>query len=254
MRLFRNRPELRWEYRVHEQIMPAIRRAGVDARLTDIAILHGGYQDPSLREAKLERNRRLLEVGHAEKPDDPVILFQLGWAELNRGRLAAAVQLLERSVRLFPREVSVGGKARGLLAQAYHRLGQAAHALAILREGQALFPDDGELLFLEGIVRLETNDFAGAETCLRRLLAKPVGDCRSGVDLALYGYKARNLLAQVYAQWGRLADAEREWRAVLHEQPSLQAARDGLRNVLLARGRVAEALATSPGEPSESRE
>src|SRR5262249_35851460 len=28
VRLFPNRPEIRWEYRVHEQILPALRRAG----------------------------------------------------------------------------------------------------------------------------------------------------------------------------------------------------------------------------------
>jgi len=57
VRLFRNLPGVRWEYRVHEQILPAVRRAGGRVRWSDAVVRHTGYQDPALRGRKLERPR-----------------------------------------------------------------------------------------------------------------------------------------------------------------------------------------------------
>jgi glycosyltransferase involved in cell wall biosynthesis len=76
VRLFRNRLEHRWKYRVHEQILPALKSTGTEIRWTDIVIHHVGYQDPALTRQKLERNLRLLHLDHAEHPDDPYILFK----------------------------------------------------------------------------------------------------------------------------------------------------------------------------------
>ncbi len=60
VRLFRNHAALRWDYRVHEQILPTIKHAGHIVRFTDIAITHTGYTDPALRQKKPERNLQLL--------------------------------------------------------------------------------------------------------------------------------------------------------------------------------------------------
>ena len=38
VRLFRNHPDIRWDYRVHEQILPSLRQAGHAVRFTDIVI------------------------------------------------------------------------------------------------------------------------------------------------------------------------------------------------------------------------
>ena len=55
MRLFRNHPDIRWDYRVHEQILPSLRKAGHTVRFTDIVIEHTGYLDPALRQGVGER-------------------------------------------------------------------------------------------------------------------------------------------------------------------------------------------------------
>ena len=53
IRLFPVREDVRWTYSVHEQILPALRRANVPVRWTDITVRHTGYTDPALRERKL---------------------------------------------------------------------------------------------------------------------------------------------------------------------------------------------------------
>src|SRR5262249_3256833 len=78
IRLFRNHPGIRWEHRVHEQILPAIRRLGGEVRFADVAIQHTGYCDPALRGRKLQRDLRLLQLECGELPDHPFTLFNLG--------------------------------------------------------------------------------------------------------------------------------------------------------------------------------
>jgi glycosyltransferase involved in cell wall biosynthesis len=75
VRLFRNDPRLRWQYRVHEQILLAVRRAGHAVRWSDVVIHHAGYRDPELRRRKLARDLRLLHLENEDRPDDPFTLF-----------------------------------------------------------------------------------------------------------------------------------------------------------------------------------
>ena len=54
-------------YRVHEQILPALRRADIPVRWTDLIVRHTGYTDPALRARKLERDDAH-PPGRAERP------------------------------------------------------------------------------------------------------------------------------------------------------------------------------------------
>ncbi len=51
VRIFRNLPQNRWDYRIHEQILPSVNRDGGRARFTNVIIDHVGYQDASVRGA-----------------------------------------------------------------------------------------------------------------------------------------------------------------------------------------------------------
>jgi len=42
LRLFHNHPALRWRYRVHEQILPILKRLGHEIRWSDVVIHHTG--------------------------------------------------------------------------------------------------------------------------------------------------------------------------------------------------------------------
>jgi hypothetical protein len=90
VRLLRNLPQVRWDYRIHEQILPAVNRAGGGVRWVEVVIDHVGYQDPSLRQTKLNRNLRLLEMDEVDRPTDSFALFNLGWTLMDLGRPAEA--------------------------------------------------------------------------------------------------------------------------------------------------------------------
>ena len=75
IRLFPVIEGVRWTYRVHEQILPALKRAGLPVQWTDITVRHTGYADRDLRSRKLDRDSRILREELAERPDDPFTLF-----------------------------------------------------------------------------------------------------------------------------------------------------------------------------------
>jgi predicted Zn-dependent protease len=218
-RLFRNHPQIRWQHRVHEQILPSVRALGGVVRWTDVVIMHAGYHEPAVRRRKLERNQRLLHLEDAEQPEQPFILFNLGAGYLELGEPARAVPLLLRSLARSHVTSSFTRKLYSLLAQAHHHLGQNAEALAACREGRGHFPDNVELLFVEAQMRKAQRDWAGAEACLLHLLVSREGPHFANVDAALQGSKGRHQLALLYREQGRLAEAEAQWQKAVTEQP-----------------------------------
>src|SRR6202035_2408352 len=98
VRLFPNHPELRWKYRIHEQILGGIRRLGGNVHWSDVIIHHVGYQDMSLRDQKTHRDLRLLHLENEENPDDPFTLFNLGSGYLEQKLPEKALEALQRSL------------------------------------------------------------------------------------------------------------------------------------------------------------
>jgi tetratricopeptide (TPR) repeat protein len=240
IRLFRNHPQVRWRYRVHEQILPAVRRLGGQVRRADVVIHHLGYQDPALRRRKLERDLGLLRREVAEQPDDPFTLFNLGSVYQELGRTAEALPLLRRSLERSHPGDSIVRKLYALIVQCHRRLGQEAEALAACREGRAVYPEDVELLFQEGLALRAVGDRPGAEASLRRLLEAREGDHFASVDPGLRGYKARHNLAVLCHEQGRAAEAEAQWRAAVAERPDFTPAWVGLGELYLAQDRWAD--------------
>jgi len=240
VRLFRRDPALRWEYRVHEQIMLAIRRAGHDVRRTDIIITHGGYEAPGAAERKLRRNLELLLRQDAERPDDPITFYQLGLLYQRLGRTAEALPLLRRSLERVPADYSIRPRLFASIARAHEILGQRSEALAVCRKGRVEFAESGDLLFLEATLLYEQGELAAAEERLQHLLQMPPGLQLAAGDAGRHGYKARHVLAEVYRCRRRWADAETQWRLVLAEQPRFVPAWRELGELYLMQGRWAE--------------
>src|SRR5262249_23508175 len=66
VRLFRNDPRHRWQFRVHEQMLPALRSTGTTVQFSDVQVRHIGYADPVVQRGKAERNLRLLWLDHRD--------------------------------------------------------------------------------------------------------------------------------------------------------------------------------------------
>jgi glycosyltransferase involved in cell wall biosynthesis/Tfp pilus assembly protein PilF len=243
-RLFRKQPGVAWRYRVHEQVLPSILKAGGQMQKADVLIRHGGYQDATVRRRKDERNLHMLRLDARDCPDDHAVLFHLGMTLVVLGQAAEAIAPLRRSLeRAHPQDPTIR-KTFTLLTQAHRKLNQNEEALAVCQEGLRRFPDDTELLFQEAVMRIYRGDLAGGERCLRRLLSTPPGDYIAvAVDPELRGVKARFNLGVVCRDLGRPAEAEAEWKRVVAEKPDFTEAWIGLADLYLGQGRHGEAEA-----------
>jgi GT2 family glycosyltransferase/predicted Zn-dependent protease len=258
VRIFPNHPQIRWEYRIHEQILPSVRRRGGNARWTDVIIDHVGYVDGAVRKQKLERNMRLLEIDNAQRPDDAFTLFNLGWTCLDLGNTDQALRLLRRSLERSAPDSSIVRKLYVLLAQGHRQLGHRVEALALCREGQRRCPDDLELPFEEAQLCRELGDPAAAEQALRRILTMQPGQHFASIDPALRGWRTRHLLACVCLQQGKVAEAESHARQAVRERTDFVPAWLVLADIAINQARWTEVdvvirhLREECGEPTEA--
>ncbi len=205
VKLFRNRPDLRFDGRIHEQLLPAIRRAGGEVAWTDVYVVHSGSdQSPAAQEKKLQRDLRLLELELAERPEHPFTLFNLGMTHVHGSRFAEAADYLRRGIARSNPEESHLRKAYALLVYAEMRLGHREQALETCRRGRGLFPRDVELRFREGVLLHELGRLAEAKRAYLEVLGNGEERHFTSVDRGLNGFKARQNLAVVASRDGRL--------------------------------------------------
>jgi GT2 family glycosyltransferase/tetratricopeptide (TPR) repeat protein len=237
VRLFPNLRGAWWDYRIHEQILPSLNRLGGGVCWTNVIIDHVGYVDAAARRGKLERNLRLLELDHAERPDDAFTLFNLGWTLLDLGRVEEALAHLEHALKQTNRSSSTLRKLYHLLAVACRTLQRPDDALARCREGLVMFPDDAELLCEEGLMHRDRGDLLEAERSWQRLLDGPRGQYFASEEVGLRGFRTRQLLAEIYRAQGRHSEAEVQWRAALAERHDFEPAWQGLAEQYLRQSR-----------------
>ncbi len=253
--LFRNRPEHRWKYRVHEQILPALLATGASVHATEVVIEHAGYADAALGWRKLERNLHLLQRDLGDHPEDPFVLLYLGWSYLDLGQAAEALPFLCHAQERAHPTFSLLPLLFTLQVRCLKQLSRRQEAFAMCAAGRTRFPADAALLFEEALLQWRYGDPAGAESCLRQLLDVPAGADRNTpprrglppgaralipISEGLRGYLARHHLALLWFEQGRVAEAEVEWRAVLTEQPAFAPARIQLGEIFMAQERWTE--------------
>jgi FkbM family methyltransferase len=239
VRLFRRVPLPVWRYRVHEQILPALRERGGAVRWSDVVIRHTGYQDHALRQRKLQRDFRLLTLEAADGTPDPFVLFNLGMVLHEWGRYAEALPYLRESLARSHPTDSIVRKLYALVSQCLRLLGRPDEALAVCREGRGHYPLDIELLFHESVVQTQMGDATAAEACLLQIHYAAEGEHFASVNPALRGI-ARQNLAVLCREQGRDGEAELYWHAALEGGADPRGCRVGLAELYLAQGRWAE--------------
>jgi GT2 family glycosyltransferase/tetratricopeptide (TPR) repeat protein len=254
VKLIRNRPDLRFEGRIHEQVLPALRRAGGTVAWTELYVVHSGSDpSPEAQDRKRRRDLHLLHLELREQPEHTFTLFNLGMTYADAGRFEEAEEFLRRSIRHSNPEESHLRKAYALLVYAEMRLGRREAALETCRRGQELFPADAELRFRAGVLLHELGRLEEAVQAYRAVLATHEQRHFRSIDRGLTGFKARQNLAVVYTDLGNLQRAEEEWREVTRAVPRYRPGWRGLGEVLIRGGRHQEAMAVAEqflGDPA----
>ena len=244
VKLIRNLPALRFDGRIHEQVLPAIRGLDGNVGWTDIHVVHSGSdQSPAGKQRKQERDLRILHLEHAERPQHPFTLFNLGMTYADMDDHESAVGYLEQSIANADVSESHLRKAFALLVNSLTQLKRCEQASNACAVGRRLFPEDPELLFRDAIIANQRNRFAEAEAAYIQLLGLNSERHFSSIDRGILGYKTRHNLAAVYLDMNRPDLAELQWRQVIGELPHYPVGWRGLVDCLL-RLRRCETAAT----------
>lgn len=103
VRLFPNRPDVRYEWPVHEQVVTSLQRANIPIINTDIEIIHTGYSNAVVNRQKQSRNLQILNVFIAKNPSVPPMAFFLqGGALLDLERPEEALESYRRCQSMVP--------------------------------------------------------------------------------------------------------------------------------------------------------
>jgi tetratricopeptide (TPR) repeat protein len=219
VRLFRIHHAHQWSFRIHEQILPSLRRTGADVQRANVCIHHVGYLDPSVRRKKLARDLRILRFDEADDPTNPFTLFNLGSVFHELGDFAAATDALLRSLHGSHPKDSIVRKTYALLARCRYQSGSHRAAEAICRQGRQHYPDDAELLFLSAGYAREGGDVGAAEALYRHLIDGAEEPEFASVDITLSTVKGRHNLAVMLLDQRRFSEAEGLWRTALTYDP-----------------------------------
>jgi glycosyltransferase involved in cell wall biosynthesis/tetratricopeptide (TPR) repeat protein len=244
VRVFPRHSALRWEYRVHENILPAINRLGGEVRWTDVTIHHLGYLDEGIRERKRLRDQMLLAKNLEECPEDPFLHFNLGHSLIDGGDLDRAAEHLRESIARSEPHYSQVKKAYALLAQVERNRGRLDAALEVLAEGRTHYPANAELLFFSGVYLHEKGRHKDAADCFEGILKTKAWPQEFGsFDVGILSHKSSHRLAMVYCDLGRRAEAEAMLTELRRTNPDYLPAVLDLARLRVAVGKGQEARA-----------
>ena len=175
-------------------------------------------ENGALEEAEVEYLAAL-----AIRPEDTSVLFNYGILLQNTGRLEEALEVYDRMVESRPEMAQAHLQAGVAAAQ----LGRSNRARASLEKTLALVPESAEVRFNLALLDCEERRFESAARLLEEAVAADAGYSR-----------AHHLLARVYEEQGRRADALDHYEAASRgDEPPVEAI-----------SRRAWLLATSPEE------
>lgn len=236
-RLFRNRPQYRYERRIHEQIETSILAAGLGEppAQTDLVVLHFGYLGCTVRQkGKRLRNLSLLEQ-EAEHVGDGFAQYNLGVEYIRHGRLEDALTALTKAAEMLDQSLVIAAETLHRRAICLTELSRYSEALEVLEQGIDLYPGFPDLRYQQGQVLYRMHRQGEAIEALLRCREAGEATGRFYSLQGIAGYRAAYAIGLAYHELRDHPQALVWYRQSLQENP-------GFTDALL---RIAELLKES---------
>lgn len=222
VKLFRNIPGLEFEGRIHEQILPSLRRlspSGFIARL-DAHVLHSGYDtSPEGQAKKRIRDEKLLKLDLDERPGHPFVLFNLGMTAHYSNDHEEAIDWLDKSLEASREGESHVRKAYALKGISLRRLGRVDDAIEAFEQGLAEVGDDPELHFQLGHLYAERGQNELAKERYLACLETDASGAFTSFDRGIQGFKTMHNLAAVHVGLRDYEGARKWFLTALNQAP-----------------------------------
>lgn len=241
-RMFPNRTDLRFERRIHEQIMLSALRAGLTMETRKVLIEHHGYADTETVKQKSRRNIRLLLEEYNQDAPDPVMAIELADSYL-------MVHEPDEAYRWFTEALKPSGVPPEIASHAFLGLGKVendrgeyAAAGQHLEEALELCPNRPDVLYSLAVTREKLQRADLALESLQEIIGMQEAPLTVSVDFReakIKAYlRAERLLCEMRA-YDRAQKLAESAISELSNRPEIQsmAAR-----ALLRAGKVIDAL------------
>lgn len=173
LRMFPNFPDMRFEGRIHEQIIFAAERRNLKQVYTQIKINHLGYSDPKKIEQKMMRNLKLLEQEEKEKPNEFYIKRYIAFSLAKLGKLKEAHEKINEAIKLVPKKaISWRFDLWMFKAEIEKAMGKFDDALQSLEEAEKIRPDEGVINLVKSEIHYLKNDYEKALEELEKVRKK----------------------------------------------------------------------------------
>ena len=212
--LFRRADDVRWQYRVHEQITPSLLRRDAMFESTDICIVHTGYRDAELLAAKAERNFRIVQKELIDRPDDPFLNFSYGMMLVDQRRHAEALEPLRRSEATTAPRTEMARSLAVALTRCLLAGGDEAAALATIRAARLDNPGHAPVALAEAEILVGQGEIDAAADALADL------PFSAKAHFGMHHARALMLLGEIMIQRAEHAKAEAIGRALIKSRPS----------------------------------
>ncbi len=172
-RLFRNRPQFRFESPIHEQILPSVLKYSSKEQIGRLAvsIYHYGYEPDAIKQHnKILRNIRLLQKARKQYGDAGFVNYYLGVEYQRLGQWQTARQYFLKSLVNSSDDASYKPTLIKNIAQCCLKLDKPLQALKIIEQYLSRYPDYTDLVYLQGVVLLQLGQYQKALNCMNRCL------------------------------------------------------------------------------------
>ncbi len=181
LRLFRNRPEYRFSGAIHEQVYPSvINHARADSvKKAPLTIYHDGYLSEIIQKKnKTSRNLRVIKKTLGQNPRDPFLLYSLGCEYFLSEKYEEALETFQQALPFISTGIGYTPDMVIKLGLCFYRVGKIPEMLRLFDSLRDITPLSPELLFLEGLINLESGNLTETERnikeCLETLPGTPV--------------------------------------------------------------------------------
>ncbi len=219
VKLIRNYDGIKFEGRIHEQILSSIREHGGEILRLNAVVLHAGYDTSTTGQAnKRTRDWYLLNLDLQDRPEHPFVWFNVGMTHHFTGEHQEAVKALMQSIRFSGEQDSHLRKAYSLLGVSYRELGMLDESEMWFREGLAKVGEDPELIFHLAMTVTAKGNLQEAKHLYESIPADS-GGYFSSIDIGILSFKRLHNLAGIKMALGDYIGARQDWTKAYHANP-----------------------------------
>ncbi|MBI1331446.1 MAG: glycosyltransferase [Armatimonadetes bacterium] len=221
VKLIRNFPGIRFEGRIHEQILSSIRQHGGEIVRLNAVVLHAGYDTSAKGQAnKRVRDWHLLNLDLQDRPEHPFVWFNIGMTHHYTGGHNEAVEALRNSIRFSGEQDSHLRKAYSLMGVSLRELKRYEDAEQAFREGLAKVGEDPELVFQLAMTATAQGKLLEAKN-LYENMPQDTGGYFSSMDIGILSFKRLHNLGGIKMALGDYVAARRDWMEAFNLNPHL---------------------------------